>query len=70
MDVIVNVVAATNGIALVGLGLVDAGKVEGVDVEGYSDVVLGCVVAVMLAKELSPAMADDRVLFSALYNLK
>lgn len=70
MDVIVNVVAATNGIALVGLGLVDAGKVEGVDVEGYSVVVLGCVVAVMLAKELSPAMADDRVLFSALYSLK
>lgn len=70
MDVIVNVVAATNGIALAGLGLVDAGKVEGVDVEGYSDVVLGCVMAVMLAKELSPAMADDRVLFSALYNLK
>lgn len=63
-------VAVTSGIVLD--GLVDAKSVEGVDVEGYSDdddVVVGSVVE-WAKEEFSLVVADDKVLFPSLYNLK
>ncbi|CRK99668.1 CLUMA_CG013052, isoform A [Clunio marinus] len=72
-NVIVNVVAVTNGILLDGPG--DAKCDEGVDVDVEEencgvDAVAGSVVVLTRNEFAFVIGADDKVLFSALYNLK